>query len=235
MLIDIATHGILTDGIDHRAVVLDLGANEGDFSRAMIAQFGCTVLAVEPSGEHCQRLQRIEGLRVIQAAVSASDGWAVFHVCANSQSSTIRPLPNESYKRTERIESLTLESLLLQQNIDRIDILKIDIEGAEADLFRSVSDQRLSSIPQISIEFHDYNGMISATETDAIETRLADLGLHRIQLTRTNRENVLFFNPKLCRVSRPREWYCRMVTRNVLGARRMLARRRREKPLLAQA
>ena len=226
MLIDIASHGIMTEGISNESTVIDLGAHDGTFSRQMVARFGCKVVAVDPSAEHCDRISKeADSISVVCAAVGAASGFVNFNVCENRMSSTICPVDGEPYVRIESVKCLTLETILRSQNISRVDVLKVDVEGAEVSIFESVSDEMLRAIGQITLEFHDFCGMITSSEADAIQERLKRLGFREICLSRTNRENVLFFNPRFCRVSAVAELRARVVTRNLLGLGRIWERR----------
>jgi FkbM family methyltransferase len=51
--------------------------------------------------------------------------------------------------------AMTLEKFVATQGIDRIDILQMDIEGAEFDILLNTDKALLASIPQIMFEYHD--------------------------------------------------------------------------------
>jgi len=63
-------------------------------------------------------------------------------------------IPLEKEKVSGDIESITLDGLMSQFNLNRIDLLKIDIEGAEAEVFREPG-LWLSRTAAIVIELHD--------------------------------------------------------------------------------
>jgi FkbM family methyltransferase len=63
------------------------------------------------------------------------------------------------------LDGITLETFLNTQRIELVDLLKIDIEGAEEAVFNSTRDATLCNIKQITIEFHDFvPGCISSEE-----------------------------------------------------------------------
>ncbi|NJO17399.1 MAG: FkbM family methyltransferase [Thioploca sp.] len=55
---------------------------------------------------------------------------------------------------TELIHSITIEDILQLSNSDRISILKLDVEGAEKEIF-SNSDNWINKIDMIIVELHD--------------------------------------------------------------------------------
>jgi hypothetical protein len=54
-----------------------------------------------------------------------------------------------------KIPSITIPELMERHDIDRIDILKLDIEGAEQELFASGIDRWIDRVDTIAIELHD--------------------------------------------------------------------------------
>lgn len=76
---------------------------------------------------------------------------------------------------------ITFESFVKANNIDRIGLLKVDIEGSEEHLFDFTSDDLLRKINQISVEFHDFvPGAISTKKVEQIIKRLGFLGFYCI-------------------------------------------------------
>ena len=112
--------------------VLDLGAHIGTFSLAAAA-LGYEVLAVEASPQNAALLQAsIEAngfrqMRVIHAAVSDRSG--VLEFCAigpwGHVSTPLLTTP------TVRVPAVTVEQILDDHGWDRVDFVKIDIEGSE--------------------------------------------------------------------------------------------------------
>ncbi|WP_366930871.1 FkbM family methyltransferase [Microcoleus sp. bin38.metabat.b11b12b14.051] len=49
------------------------------------------------------------------------------------------------------VDAMTLDTFLNKHKIESIDLLKVDIEGAEEALFNSTSDATLCNIKQITI------------------------------------------------------------------------------------
>src|SRR5262249_33181960 len=76
---------------------------------------------------------------------------------------------------------ITFERFVKANNIDRIALLKVDIEGSEEHLFDSTSDDMLRKIRQIAVEFHDFvPGSISTKKVEQIIERLVFLGFYCI-------------------------------------------------------
>ena len=152
-------HTIYVPGITPGSVVLDLGANEGEFARQMSARFGGTYHLVEANPVLAERLRANGQFSVWECAVAASEGTIPFHVARNAEASSILTLPSESVydavlQETIEVRARTLESLLADIGAPTIDLVKMDIEGAEVGVLSTLPRRTLVGIGQISVEFH---------------------------------------------------------------------------------
>ena len=137
--------------------VLDLGAHIGTFSLAAAA-LGYEVLAVEASPQNAALLQAsIEAngfrqMRVIHAAVSDRSG--VLEFCAigpwGHVSTPLLTTP------TVRVPAVTVEQILDDHGWDRVDFVKIDIEGSEVAALEGM--KQLLSGPDSPPLFVESNG-----------------------------------------------------------------------------
>ncbi len=139
--------------------ILDLGANTGLASLYFRTQFPeAQIVAVEPDPANFAMLQRhlgaLPGVEIIQAAVWSRDGeitltdpgigsWAM-RVEESSQSTSSQ----------NQVAALSMPSLLKHFPQGRVDLLKMDVEGAEKEVFES-SAAWIQNIGAIVIELHD--------------------------------------------------------------------------------
>lgn len=79
-----------------------------------------------------------------------------------------------------KIKTITLDKLLEENNIDYIDILKIDIEGSEYDLLENINEKILYITKQITVEFHDFVNPKLKGKTDEIMKKIESFGFNRI-------------------------------------------------------
>ncbi len=138
---------------------IDLGANTGLASIFFLSRYpAAQIIAVEPDSENFAMLKRhlggLSNVTCVQAAVWTSDGqvnlidpgigsWGM-QVTASTQSG-----------RSERtVNAISMTSLLSQLPAGRVDLLKIDIEGVERELF-SDSGAWIQQVSAIVIELHD--------------------------------------------------------------------------------
>jgi FkbM family methyltransferase len=147
------------------SVFIDLGANEAYFSviASRIVGPRGIVIAVEPQS----RLQGViranltvntcYNVRVIQAVVSSQTGIARLQLSSelnNGGSSLFRS--TRCPVHTEEVQSFTLAEFLSRTGIERCDLMKVDIEGAEHDVFMTAKGiLRSGVIRNIALEIHN--------------------------------------------------------------------------------
>ena len=69
----------------------------------------------------------------------------------------------------------TLSEIIAEQEVDRIDLLKIDVEKAELDVLNGLSEKHLSLVRQLVMEVHDISGRVNR-----IKDRLEKNGFRNI-------------------------------------------------------
>lgn len=136
-------------------VVLDAGANVGDFTLLASAAVGGSgkVLAVEPNSRAVEYLRdnlarnRIENVEIIEAFIG-STSRKVESVERGTYSSIVPAASANSLQA----EELTLDEIARRSQIVGFDVVKMDIEGSELDALRGCKDLR--RIRELSIEVH---------------------------------------------------------------------------------
>lgn len=220
----ISGHTFIPGLLPRNAVVVDLGANRGAFSNAIRRKYGWTCYVVEPNPDLWQNIEEDEGLRKFNVAIGPTDGPVEFHLCANSECSSILPVPGEMTTATIEVQGVTLRTLMSRQGIPRIDLLKVDIEGAEIGLFQSLADEEIQRIGQIAVEFHELVGQIGMDELHALVRRMQSLGFAAFKMSFSHHADVLFVNRRTAGATPLRLWTVKAVNRNLRFLSRFLRR-----------
>ena len=140
----------------------DLGANIGITSLLFSQHYpACKVLAVEPSPENGVVLAKnlselIVGGRcqILGAAVWNKDTTVdLSPPPEGTEFNAIRVQAAKTGALRRLVEAYTIDTLMRMAAFPRIDLLKIDIEGAESSIFHG-SASWLAKVNAISIEFH---------------------------------------------------------------------------------
>lgn len=134
-------------------IVLDLGANIGVFNRWAYSQGASKVISFEPDKRYFKLLSmNVEKKSILfNAAITNNVGEMYLYESEHLGGSTLlNPnLPNKYKTRT-----YTIDYLFESKIIEYVDFLKIDVEGSEHLVFKGVSDENLTKIKHISMEYH---------------------------------------------------------------------------------
>lgn len=118
--------------------VLDLGANRGMFTLlALIALEARLVVGVEPLPIYDTVVELL-----LRANHISSDRVVRYH----------RFITSPTLERQDPLRNISIDSICKQQGLDRIALVKIDIEGFEKDLFSK--PEWLARVDNIAMELH---------------------------------------------------------------------------------
>jgi FkbM family methyltransferase len=140
-------------------VIFDIGANIGLFSIWVARQAPqARVFAYEPVAENYATLQTnlagcAHSVRAHQAAVGASDGVGM--MLDGGARSLDHRLTMASTDAGGGVRVVTLDQAVHETGGNPIDLLKVDIEGAELDMLAAASPSTLKRIRRVALEYHD--------------------------------------------------------------------------------
>lgn len=138
-------------------IILDIGANIGLATLWFKHRYpDARIIAMEPDPGSFALLERntsgIAGIERVNAALTAVDGViGLERGGLNPSAFHVRALkPGE-----ESVEAICMPSLLTRYALSEVDLLKLDIEGAEKEVFEAVDLTWMDSIRTIAVELHD--------------------------------------------------------------------------------
>jgi FkbM family methyltransferase len=181
---------ILPELVSAEAVVYSVGLGEDiSFDLGMIERFGCAVHGFDPTPRSLAWLEQQalpSGFRVYPFGLAEFDGIAHFAPPANPAYVSHSVLPGHGGDRIE-MPVKRLSTVMKELGHERLDVLKLDIEGAEY----AVLDDLLSVglLPkQLLVEFHHGMGGVALETTEASLDRLHDAGYRVFDARETGRE-----------------------------------------------
>lgn len=147
--------GYFVPGVENARTVIDLGSHIGISLLYFRARFPeARILGVEPDPRNWRLLaQNVDALPRVEtrcAAVTGADGWREMHLASDRHSSSV--MSGVPAERRARVQAVTLDSLVAEFGADRIDLLKIDIEGAEWDVLSNAAS--LEQVDAVVGELH---------------------------------------------------------------------------------
>lgn len=137
-------------------VAVDVGANEGSYSRAFLEGVlpGGAVVAIEPDPRMVPALKGIDGLAVIEAAVADTEGDAVLYLSHQAAQSTLYPANVlDPRNETATVRQVTLDGLQARGEIPAtVHVLKIDAQGADYAILCGARQMLTTQRPVIYVE-----------------------------------------------------------------------------------
>lgn len=135
------------------SVVFDLGGYKGDWTNAILSRYGCSVHVFEPVHEFFEnirnRFQDDNRVAVYEYGLADRTDAASLFQSADSSSMFGSGGPEK------RIHLVAVDDFLHKRRIDRIDLMKINIEGGEFDLLRKMIDTGIvERCCNLQIQFH---------------------------------------------------------------------------------
>ena len=144
--------------------IIDIGAGIGDFSIFAAYNHPTTMIyAFEPFFESYQllleniKLNNLKNIRSSQLAIWEVEGHLLLDESAGEPLQVMSK--QEDYQRDEhssvRVKSTTLRQVFEIYNIENLDLLKLDCEGAEYKILMSTPLPIFTKIERIIMEYHD--------------------------------------------------------------------------------
>jgi FkbM family methyltransferase len=185
-------------GIGSKSVVYSFGAGEDiSFDLALIERFGLEVHVFDPTPRAIAWLESQKlppAFRMHSFGLADFDGKTLFYPPKKRAniSHSIRERPQTADRAIE-VELCRLGTIMGELNHEHIDVLKMDIEGAEYSVLKDILDCRID-VSQILVEFHHHFDDIDISETRQAVGRLNDAG-YRIFYVSDNGHEYSFIRP----------------------------------------
>ena len=138
----------------NKSIVFDVGTYTGSFTEKIVNRFVCIVYAFEPKNEYfnylMNKFKKNKNVRIFNFALSNFTGTAqISDIGAGS--SIIERVENSDY---ETVNVVSFVDFLKMENIDSIDLLYLNIEGSEYDLFTNIFENNYQNkINHFQIQF----------------------------------------------------------------------------------
>jgi len=145
--------------------VIDVGANVGFYAVAA-AKKGARVLAIEPTTGAFERLQKnvvhnrvADRVLAFNGLASDANAMAEMHVVEgleeySSMAPIYAPYIEGHQAQVTRVESRTIDSLVVEHGLSPR-VIKVDVEGAEMQVFRGAAETLAAHRPVVMSELSD--------------------------------------------------------------------------------
>ena len=155
--------GVLKPGM----VFVDVGANDGYYTLFAARRVGPggRVVSVEPSSRERGHLERnlarngVGNVEIVPAALGAAPGHADLHLAhgVHTGHNTLGRFAHDDVvpARVERVPLETLDAVVARLGLPRVDVVKIDVEGAEANVIAGMRNVLTLLRPMLMMEVND--------------------------------------------------------------------------------
>jgi len=154
---DYGGYDICPDGLNSESIIYSFGLGDDiSFDLSLISNFGCKVFAYDPSPEtkqwlSCQNLP--EQFIYHDVGIGSINGIMSFYPSPNKRINYSLIPKLEMKGLPVNVALLRLQNILELNDHSHIDLLKMDIEGAEFDVLKDIIASGID-IRQIVLEFH---------------------------------------------------------------------------------
>lgn len=141
--------------LNEKSVVLDVGGYKGEFAGDIFCKYNATLYVFEPIESFFKIIQKKfvnnQKVKVYNFGLAGKDEQMEISLTDNASS---------VFLKTEDSETIQLKSIvnfIKENNIQFVDLIKINIEGGEYELLESLIENNLLSIfKNIQVQFHDF-------------------------------------------------------------------------------
>jgi len=174
-------------------VFVDIGANLGEYSlfAAKRLSFG-KVLAFEPMPkmhallEENKALNQFDNIVILKYGLSAQEGMLPIHEIENAHEGLSTFFPGNQKSRTiTNVPLKVFDAEVDSLGIERIDFIKIDIEGSELSALKGAIKSIQKFKPLVMVEINQQTYGMAGYSIDDVYSFLADLSYTPFAITKT--------------------------------------------------
>ena len=155
------------------SLVIDVGAHIGTVTLRCAVERGCRVYAYEPNvesfallAENVQLNHLGDRVKCFNQAIGRDREIRDFYFERSSGSSSFYLGDNPDFAdrnlKVEKIQCITLKDIFEDNDVTFCDVLKIDCEEAEREIFNDEASPYFKRVGYLILEWHNYDGHIYA-------------------------------------------------------------------------
>ena len=167
--------------IDNTSVIYSIGIGEDvSFDMELINKFNCKVFAYDPTPKSVKWVDKnvnLDNFIFHPLGVANQKGEREFYLPKNQNhvSGSINKINSIEIKNSIKLNFDSLNNLMKLNGHNKIDVLKMDIEGSEYDVIDSILTDKIE-IDQILVEFHPHLIQNGRSKTKNSIKKLENIG-----------------------------------------------------------
>ena len=146
--------------LNSNSIFVDVGGYEGEFSQRILEKFNCKIIIFEPLEDLYLKLKDRFSLHnnVIVENYAISDFNGSENIILSDESSSFyidEPKNSNSKIIKKNVKVLSISSIFEKFNIEKIDYLKLNVEGAEYKILNElIKSKNINKVKNLQIQFH---------------------------------------------------------------------------------
>ncbi len=142
-----------------KKIIIDIGANKGYFATLAAKNFNSQVFAYEPIPDTFQKLSQnitdnnLSNVTLFKAGVAGHSGERNFSF--SEDKSILSSMVFNPGQNSIIVQCTTLKNIFADNNLNSVDLLKMDCEGAEFETLYESDDSTLVKINRLHMEYHN--------------------------------------------------------------------------------
>ena len=142
--------------LSSQSVVLDIGGYRGDFAAVALERFGCRVYLFEPVTEYYQyckaRFSKNDRVSCLDFGLSSQNGMLEISLLEDASSFVVK-----GDAATDRVKIRSITEVIGELGIEKIDLVKINIEGGEYDVLPALIESGyIEKVRFLQVQFHTF-------------------------------------------------------------------------------
>jgi FkbM family methyltransferase len=148
-----------------KSVAIDVGANDGEWTALLASMFG-QVYAIEPDPRAYEKIALAENVELIHAAAAGRSGTGTLHLRPSPDQNSLledHPIGGPSGSSAPSVGTVEVQTISLEDRFpDGADLVKIDVEGAEADVLSGCVTPEVWKRTRFIVECHANGDAVAA-------------------------------------------------------------------------
>jgi|ERR1051326_692546 FkbM family methyltransferase len=147
--------------LNESSIVFDIGGFKGDWCAEIYARYSPAIFVFEPVKEFYSAIQKRfsqnKKVKIFPFGLSGKTEEKEISVMSEASSTFLDKNNIHSFSSKEKIELKNIIEFISENNILKIDLMKINIEGGEYQLLDTLIDSGfIARVDNIQVQFHDF-------------------------------------------------------------------------------
>tara|TARA_B100000900_G_C20586468_1_gene719805 strand:+ start:622 stop:1305 length:684 start_codon:yes stop_codon:yes gene_type:complete len=145
--------------LNKNSIVFDLGGYKGDFASKIYNKYKSTIYIFEPIEEYynliVKRFLNINNVRIYNFGLSSTDEKVKINL--NNDGSSVYFKSESPSSNFKNINLKNIVNFIKKNNVKKIDLMKINIEGGEFEVIPElIKTNLISRVDNLQVQFHEF-------------------------------------------------------------------------------